>query len=46
MVSETKDRPRKLSGETHKFPTGCGNIYVTVNKGIIYITSHNEFDVG
>lgn len=39
MVSETKDRPRELSGETHKFPTGCGNIYVTVNKdesGVVF----------
>jgi len=30
--SVVKPRPRIVSGRTFKFKTGCGNIYITINK--------------
>jgi ribonucleoside-diphosphate reductase alpha chain len=28
---KAQERPKKLSGETYKMPTGCGTNYITVN---------------
>ncbi len=32
MTIIPKDRPKTLSGHTHKVETGCGKLYVTVNR--------------
>ncbi len=29
---KAQDRPKELTGKTHKLNTGCGHIYVTVNE--------------
>lgn len=29
------ERPKILDGQTHKFVTGCGSLYVTVNKDLV-----------